>query len=472
MELNHVEGLDQVRTSFEIRSLRGRAAALAVVSVAALMSPLLATTATATVVGACGAVIPIAAPKNLAEGGVETTGLVHAFVERNGLRLSFPLTTDAVRAGSYTTTASLPSPAPKIAAHTVVDSYMLHSDPLGKPTALQGNRFSVRVSFDSDILGVMVTDSSLNGSDGTVGVPGATYPTFAHRGLELMGNPFNDRFTISTDRHTIQVFFSTSTYVDEVRVVVAHTAASFSQAYGITNVNGQVINFGPRAVLGNAPANLASPINAASETCTGQGYWLGAADGGIFSFGDAKFFGSMGAVKLNQPIVGMTATPTDAGYWLVASDGGIFSFGDARFAGSMGAKHLNQPVVGMTPSATGKGYRLVASDGGIFSFGDARFFGSMGAVKLNQPIVGMTATPSGHGYWMVARDGGIFSFGDAKFFGSMGGTKLNQPIVGMKATPTGLGYWMVAADGGIFRFGDASFLGSGVGKTLGVVKIF
>ena len=54
----------------------------------------------------------------------------------------------------------------------------------------------------------------------------------------------------------------------------------------------------------------------------------------------------------------------------------------------------------------------------------------------------------------------------------MGGTKLNQPIVGMKATPTGRGYWMVAADGGIFRFGDASFLGSGVGKTLGVVKIF
>ena len=338
MELNRVEGLDQVRTSFEIRSLRGRAAALAVVTIAALMSPLLATTATATVVGACGAVIPIAAPKNLAEGGVETTGLVHAFVERNGLRLSFPLTTDAVKAGTYTKTSSLPSPAPKIAAGTVVDSYMLHSDPLGKPTALQGNRFSVRVSFDSDILGVMVTDSSLNGSDGTVGVHGAIYPTFAHRGLELMGNPFNDHFTISTNRHTIQVFFSTSTYVDEVRVVVAHTAASFSQAYGITNVNGQVINFGPRAVLGNAPRNLASPINAASETCTGQGYWLGAADGGIFSFGDAKFFGSMGAIHLNQPIVGMAATPTGAGYWLVASDGGIFSFGDAKFYGSMGGE--------------------------------------------------------------------------------------------------------------------------------------
>jgi hypothetical protein len=30
-----------------------------------------------------------------------------------------------------------------------------------------------------------------------------------------------------------------------------------------------------------------------------------AADGGIFSFGDAQFFGSTGAMTLNKPIVGM-----------------------------------------------------------------------------------------------------------------------------------------------------------------------
>jgi hypothetical protein len=32
--------------------------------------------------------------------------------------------------------------------------------------------------------------------------------------------------------------------------------------------------------------------------------------------------------------VGMAATPTGKGYWLVAADGGIFTFGDAVFAGS------------------------------------------------------------------------------------------------------------------------------------------
>jgi hypothetical protein len=59
-----------------------------------------------------------------------------------------------------------------------------------------------------------------------------------------------------------------------------------------------------------------------------------AADGGIFSFGDAAFYGSTGAITLNKPIVGMASTPDGGGYWLVASDGGIFSFGDAVFLGS------------------------------------------------------------------------------------------------------------------------------------------
>ena len=136
------------------------------------------------------------------------------------------------------------------------------------------------------------------------------------------------------------------------------------------------------------------------------------------------------ALALNRPIVGMASTPDGRGYWLVASDGGIFSFGDARFYGSTGALTLNRPIVGMAATPDGRGYWLVASDGGIFSFGDARFYGSTGALALNRPIVGMAATPDGRGYWLVASDGGIFSFGDARFYGSTGALTLNRPIVG------------------------------------------
>ena len=66
-----------------------------------------------------------------------------------------------------------------------------------------------------------------------------------------------------------------------------------------------------------------------------RGYWLVAADGGIFAFG-APFLGSTGGMHLNAPVVGMAATPNGGGYWFVASDGGIFAFGNAAFHGSAG----------------------------------------------------------------------------------------------------------------------------------------
>ena len=83
----------------------------------------------------------------------------------------------------------------------------------------------------------------------------------------------------------------------------------------------------------------------------------------------------MGGLPLNQPIVGMAATPTGKGYWLCAADGGIFAFGDAAFAGSMGSQHLARPMVGLAGDGATGGYWTVAADGGIFAF-DAPFLGS------------------------------------------------------------------------------------------------
>ncbi|HWD54840.1 MAG TPA: CSLREA domain-containing protein [Acidimicrobiales bacterium] len=192
-----------------------------------------------------------------------------------------------------------------------------------------------------------------------------------------------------------------------------------------------------------------------------QGYWMVAADGGIFNFANAGFYGSMGGTQLNSPIVGMAPTADGMGYWEVASDGGIFAFGDAVYYGSMGSQHLNKPIVGMAATPDGGGYWEVASDGGIFAFGDASFFGSAGSIPLNKPVVGMSAAPNGQGYWLVASDGGIFTYGSgAGFFGSAGSLHLNKPVVGMAATPSGGGYWLFASDGGLFNYGDATFQGS------------
>ncbi len=235
---------------------------------------------------------------------------------------------------------------------------------------------------------------------------------------------------------------------------------------------GGVIGFGDaqaiNAPIGSSLSSVMVAMVADPVATTGhQGYWLAAADGGVFAQGSAPFLGSLGALHLNGPVVGMAATPDGGGYWLVALDGGVFTFGDAGFYGSMGGSHLNQPVVGMAATPDGKGYWLVAQDGGIFSFGDATFYGSEGGTRLNAPITGMAASSTGHGYWLVGADGGIFTFGDAPFLGSLGGAVLNDPVVDMVATPHDRGYVLVATDGEVFPFGTAGFYGSLAGGYAG-----
>src|SRR5438876_1095770 len=110
------------------------------------------------------------------------------------------------------------------------------------------------------------------------------------------------------------------------------------------------------APLTSAPAARAGD-NVHALGTLGKGYWLAANDGGIFSFGDAKFKGSTGAITLNKPIVGIAVDLLTGGYWLVASDGGIFAF-SAPYFGSTGGMTLNSPIVAMTATLTGKGYLL------------------------------------------------------------------------------------------------------------------
>jgi hypothetical protein len=150
-------------------------------------------------------------------------------------------------------------------------------------------------------------------------------------------------------------------------------------------------------------------------------------------------------LALKRPVVGMGATGSGAGYWLVASDGGIFSFGDARFSGSTGSFALAQPIVGMQATPSGDGYWLAAGDGGVFSFGSARFYGSAAGPRPD-PVVALARTPSGKGYWVVGADGAVASYGDA--VGPTGEALtlacLDQSVVGAGARAGG-GYWLVTS---------------------------
>ncbi|HVE75751.1 MAG TPA: SpoIID/LytB domain-containing protein [Actinomycetota bacterium] len=285
---------------------------------------------------------------------------------------------------------------------------------------------------------------------------GGTFPAVVDHGDDITSNP-NHNWTASIPVSQVEGAWP------EIGRLVSFDVTSRN---GLGDMGGRVLSVRIRGTVATITKtgdqvrlSLGLKSNWFSVVLDG-GYWIAADDGGVFSFGSASFFGSMGGRRLDRPVVGIESTVSKQGYWLVASDGGIFAFGDASYRGSTGGMALNRPVVGMARSASGNGYWLVASDGGIFSFGDAPFQGSTGAMRLNWPVVGMARTPSGNGYWLVAQDGGVFAFGDAGFYGSTGAMTLNWPMVGMAPTPSGRGYWLVAQDGGVFAFGDAGFYGS------------
>jgi hypothetical protein len=136
-------------------------------------------------------------------------------------------------------------------------------------------------------------------------------------------------------------------------------------------------------------------------TSDGNGYWLVGGDGGVFAFGDARFFGSAAGQNLASPIVSGAATRSGDGYWLLGSDGGVFAFGDARFAGAR--PDASPPAVGIARSRNGLGgYWIARADGSVLAFdayppgNDAVFTSQAGSAKT----VAIAASSKG-GYWLA-----------------------------------------------------------------------
>lgn len=83
---------------------------------------------------------------------------------------------------------------------------------------------------------------------------------------------------------------------------------------------------------------------------------------------------------INKPAVAFHEHPTEHGYWIFAADGGVFAYGAAKNHGTpydLPAKDRPKfPIVDGTPTKDGGGYWLTSADGGVYSFGNAYFIGA------------------------------------------------------------------------------------------------
>ena len=261
------------------------------------------------------------------------------------------------------------------------------------------------------------------------------------------------------------------------------------------------------AALGG-PAASAVSTGAAVAACTGSnppstavassasGYYVLGSDGGVFTFGGARFMGSVPGEGVHADTVLMALSADGGGYYVLGCRRrGVHLRrrvllrlrARARRADDGGRPQADQDrrrVLGADPGRQGlpvrrrtgarlaagrvarrgearahaerQGYWILASDGGIFTFGDARFDGSLPGQGIVDRSISMASTPSGSGYWVLGADGGIFTYGDATFHGSVPGIGCVQAQgVQIVPTTTGHGYYVLASDGRVFPFGDA-----------------
>ncbi len=232
---------------------------------------------------------------------------------------------------------------------------------------------------------------------------------------------------------------------------LAMAATPDGRGYWIMNASsGLVLSFGsatrygdPSAGFATTPREFVPAFRSIASTQDGKGYWIleeGAIEGGtVAHFGDAASFGDTATIARNTGAefagrpVAIAGTSDGKGYWEVHSDGGVFAFGDAKFYGSASQLALAQPVVGIAPAADGNGYWLAAADGGVFAFGSARYAGSAAGLGLQARVVDIARNPVGSGYWLAAADGGVFAFGGAPYLGSMSGRAHNAPVYAIAA---------------------------------------
>ena len=148
-------------------------------------------------------------------------------------------------------------------------------------------------------------------------------------------------------------------------------------------------------------------------TGTGNGYWLLARDGGIFSFGDAQFYGSMGGVQLNTPVIAMASHAVRARL-LVAGcrrrhlqlrRRGVPGFDGRCAPRRAGGRHGDDRIRNRLLAPRRRRRRVRVRRRAVHRFDPGhRPVHTPGAVSL-------TGTNSGHGYWVLTNDGVVVPFG-------------------------------------------------------------
>lgn len=164
------------------------------------------------VVSTSGSVTPIAPPGSAQVHALESNTASFFFTERVNFALPSILTVNIDAPGTYTSNPGTRS----IAAGTRVDSYYLHSDPVGA-SAANTRTYSGSITFSTDVLGIIALDPQFSSSHALLGHLGTLYSS---GGLSFEFGT-SEWVSLSADRRVVTFANFANTASDDLRIVTA-----------------------------------------------------------------------------------------------------------------------------------------------------------------------------------------------------------------------------------------------------------
>jgi hypothetical protein len=158
-------------------------------------------------------VMLIGAPATVVQGNLESNDTIFLFQESVGTLPVGGLEVDITSPGSYTGTGTNPNSS----IFGEYRSYLFHMDPIG----ITGGGFaSGQVTFDEDIIGIIIDAADLEISDAIVGAPGTAYPIAdGTRGLETDDDRIDWTVSLLGPR-VLDIRLGTAQFAsDQVRVI-------------------------------------------------------------------------------------------------------------------------------------------------------------------------------------------------------------------------------------------------------------
>ncbi len=183
----------------------------------------------------------ISPPTSVKLGDLESNDNAVIFAESSGFLLTDNVSVDLAVPGTISGGGN-PLPGVMLPSRTVVDSFYIHFDPVGSPSSPV--LVSGSVTFNSEILGIIISKNRLNLTDNLLGVPDTSYPSNQELASSL------DSVTLSEDRRTLLFDLPATNGIDPIHVI---TAASGSKAQGFIENDDLVTQYlGPIPYLSQA----------------------------------------------------------------------------------------------------------------------------------------------------------------------------------------------------------------------------